>query len=266
MVALISVLSSLEKLTLYFQTPQSHLDPESWILFSPKHTILPALHKFFFQGITEYLEQVVTHINTPQLNQMCIIFFNQIDFDCPQLAQFINCTPTLRALNKAHMWLCTTTASVTLQSLFGCDNLLIDIWCSKLNWQLLAIEQVFNSFLYPVSTIEYLYIKHQSLPRVCSIENTLWLELLLPFTVVKELYLSKEFVPGIMVALQELEGGRIVGVLPSLKEIFIKGLRQSGPFQERIGQFVAAQRLSNHPITISIWDNDTEVCWIWCSL
>ena len=160
------------------------------------------------------------------------------------------------------MQLCTTTASITLQSLFGCDNLLIDIWCSKLNRQLSAIEQVFNSFLYPISTIKYLYIKHRSLPRVCFVENTLWLELLLPFTAVKELYLSKEFVPGITVALQKLKGGRIIEVLPSLKEIFIEGLEPSGPFQERIGQFIAAQWLSNHPIAISIWDNDTEVCWI----
>ena len=42
-----------------------------------------------------------------------------------------------------------------------------------------------------------------------AIENTLWLQLLLPFTAVKNLYLIKGFAPGILAALQELVGGRI---------------------------------------------------------
>ena len=259
MVALISVSSSLEKLSLYFQPPQSRPDWESRSLLPLKRTILPALHYFSFQGFTEYLEQVVTHIDTPQLGRMRIIFFDQIDFDCPRLTQFINCTPALKALNEAHVRLCTATASVTLQSLFVSDNLLIDIWCSELNRQLSAIKQVFNSSLQPVSTIEYLYIRHRSSQRVWTIENTLWLELLLPFTAVKNLFLSKEFVPGIAVALQELDGGRVIEVLPRLEEIFIEGLEPSGPFQERIGRFVVARQLFDHPIAISSWDNDTEV-------
>jgi hypothetical protein len=61
-----------------------------------------------------------------------------------------------------------------------------------------SIEQVCNS-LHPLSTVEDLYIKHQYLQLVWkddAIENTLWLQLLLPFTAVKNLYLSKEFAPG----------------------------------------------------------------------
>jgi hypothetical protein len=87
-----------------------------------------------------------------------------------------------------------------------------------------------------------------------AIENTLWLQLFLPFTAVKNLYLSEEFAPGIAATLQELVGGRVTEVLPSLENIFVKGLEPSGPFQKNIGQFVAARQISGHPIAISVWD------------
>jgi len=84
-----------------------------------------------------------------------------------------------------------------------------------------------------------------------AIENSLWLELLLPFPAVRNLYLSKDFAPGIAATLQEIVGTE---VLPILQNIFVEGLEASGPFQENIGQFVAARELSGHSITIFVWD------------
>ena len=69
------------------------------------------------------------------------------------------------------------------------------------------------------------------------------------------LYLCKEFAPGIAAALQELVGDRITEVLPSLENIFVEGLEPSGPFQENIGQFVTARQLSDHPVAISVRKN-----------
>jgi hypothetical protein len=112
--------------------------------------------------------------------------------------------------------------------------------------------------LHPLSTVEDLDIERRYSELVWkndAIENTLWLELLHPFTTVKNLYLSKEFAPGIATALQELVGGRITEVLPSLRNIFVEGPEPSGPFQENIGRFVTTRQLSNHPFTISDWDN-----------
>ena len=105
--------------------------------------------------------------------------------------------------------------------------------------------------------MEKLFIEPQYLHSVWendAIESALWLRLLLPFTAVVNLYLSKEFVPGIAAALQELSGDRITEVLPSLQSIFVEKLEPSGPFQENTRQFVAARRLSGHPIAISVWD------------
>jgi hypothetical protein len=258
MVALLSVLSSLETLSLEFQSPQSRPDFGSPSLPPSKRSILPALHQFRFKGVTEYLGELVTGIDTPQLDDMDITFFNQIDFDCSQLAQFIDCTPTLRACDKARVRFDYSAISVHLRykkSKFGLDNLVINISCGEPDWQLSSIEQVCNS-LHTLSTVEILQIPYPSMRTVWkndAIEKTLWLQLLNPFIAVKNLYLSKEFEPGIAAALQELVGGRITEVLPSLRHIFVARLEPSGPFQENIRQFVAARQLSGHPIAISAW-------------
>ena len=263
-VALLSMLSSLESLSLGFRSPQSHPEWESpRTLHPPKRSILPALTEFGFKGVTEYLEGLMTRINTPQLVQMNITFFNQIDFHCPRLVQFINCTPTLKALDEAHVQFYDRTASVNLgsqTSKFRFSDLMIRISCREPDWQLSSIEQVCNSCLPPLSTVEVLYIDHPYLKlvwKIEAIENTLWLGLLLSFTAVKDLYLSNAFAPSIAAALQELVGGRITEVLPSLQNIFVQRRELSGSFDENIGRFVAARQLSEHPITVSDWDKDS---------
>jgi len=85
-------------------------------------------------------------------------------------------------------------------------------------------------------------------------ENSLWLELLLPFRTVKNLYVSEDFVPRILPALQELVGSRATEVLPNLQNIFLEGHEPSGPVQEGIQQFVAARQVISDPITVSPWD------------
>ena len=144
----------------------------------------------------------------------------------------------------------------------GFYDLLINISCREPDWQLSSIEQVCNSSLHPLSAVEDLYVEHEYSQLVWkddAIENSLWLQLLLPFTVVKKLYLSKAFAPGIAVTLQELVGGRITDVLPSLQNIFVEELEPSGPLRENIGQFVTARQLSGHPVAVSDWDKDSDV-------
>jgi hypothetical protein len=75
---------------------------------------------------------------------------------------------------------------------------------------------------------------------------------------VKNLYLSKDFAPRITPAIQELVGGRSAEVMPTLHNLLLEGLQPSGPVQEGIGQFVAARKLSGHPITISLWDREPD--------
>ena len=259
MVALLSVLSNLKTFCLGIKS-QLHPDRS---LSPPKRSILPTLKKFIFNGLTEYLEDFVTRIDTPQLDDMRITFFNQIDFDCPELIQFIDCTPTL-ARDKAYLQFDDAFACVTFPS--WRRSLEIGILCKVPDQQLSSVVQICDFCLPPPSTVEDLYIERQlEYLKVVwenaydTIENTLlWLQLLLPFTAVKNLYLSKEFAPIIAAALQMLVGTGITEMLPNLQNIFVGELEASGPFQDNIGQFDAARRLSDHPITISVWDKDSS--------
>jgi hypothetical protein len=257
MVASLSVLSSLEQLFLDFQSPESRPDMEGRSLPPPKRSVLPALDKFHFKGVTEYLEDLVTFIDAPRLNYFYIIFFTQTVFDTPRLAQFINRTPTLRARDKVQLQFGDGRTSVALPA--PARFFRIRILCREPDLQLSSIVQVCNSSLPPSCTVEDLCIEREFgcsevVWKNDAIENALWLRLLLPFTEVANLYLSKEFAPAIAAALQELSGDRITEVMPSLQSIFVEGLEPSGPFQENTGQFVIARRLSGHPITISVWD------------
>jgi hypothetical protein len=256
-VTLLSVLSCLESLSLGFRSPQSRPDWQGRSPFPPKRSTLPlkALH---FKGVTEYLEELVTRIETPQLDEMSIKFFNQIDFHCPRLAQFINRTPTtIRpwALDEAHVQFNNDTVWVNFvyntSTRRNVKFLEVEILCREPDWQISSIEQVCNSCLPPLSAVEDLYIERQHwfLELVWGthpIENTMWLQLLLPFTAVKRLHLAREFAPGITAALRELVGGSITEVLPSLEYILVEGLEESRSLQEDIGQFVAARQLSSH--------------------
>jgi hypothetical protein len=202
----------------------------------------------------------VTCIDTPQLDHMQITFFNQIDFDTPRLAQFINRTPKL-GKRDAHVRFYDEIVIVGLYPGTSASIVEIAISCREPDWQLSSIEQVCNSFFHTLSTVEDLYIEHECSELVWeneAIENTLWLQLLLPFPAVQNLYLSKESAPGIAAVLKELVGGRITEVLPNLRNIFVKGLEPSGAFQKNIGQFVDARQLSGHLIAISDWNEDPD--------
>ena len=254
------MLSSLTIFSLEFESPQSRPEGETRRP-PPKRSVVPALTSLHFKGVVEYLEDLVVGISAPRLDDMEITFFNQINFDTRRLARFINRAPKL-GKRDATVLFNDDFASVGLSP----GTFQITISCKEPDSQLSSIEQLCNSFLHPLSTVEDLYIElhySQLVWKDDAIENTLWLQILLPFTAVINLYIDKEFAPGIAAALQELDGARVTEVLPSLQNIFVKGLAR--PFwsvfrlgestvQEKFGQFIAARRLSNHTIAISDWD------------
>jgi len=252
MAALLPVLSSLEKLVLQFQSPQSHPDLERRRPPPSEPFVIPALEQISFKGVIEYLDDLVTYIDVPQLGYLDITFFNQIDFDGPRIAQFISRTPIF-ADSEAHVEFDDRTASVGLP--FPLGDFAMNISCREPDWQLSSVAQVCNTCLPPLSMIKDLYIEHQFSGLVWkndAIENTLWLELLLPFTAVQNIYLCKEFAPGIAAALQEIVGTE---VLPSLRRIYVEAFNPlvRTPFPKEITQFVTARRHSDHPIGLSVW-------------
>ena len=254
----LSVLTRLEILELFFESPQSCPDQEIRRPPPPTRSILPTLTSFWFKGVHEYLEELVAQIDAPRLDDLSITFFNDIDFDTPELSQFISRTPIFGAYDASHLIFDSRIANLRLQSHpEPSDHRIVDvsILCQVPGWQFSSLTQICTLSLRLLLTTEDLYIYEGNyLPYwEGDIENTEWLDLLLPFTAVKNLYLSKEFAPRIAPALQELTGVRTTEVLPVLQNVFLEGFRQSEPIQEGIARFISARQLTNHPIAISFW-------------
>jgi hypothetical protein len=259
MIAALSTLISLKELTLGFESPESCPDLETRRLPLLTRSVLPVLESFVFQGVSEYLEDLVTDIDAPQLNKLRITFFNDSVFYTPQLIRFISCTPMSSALENAHIVLWEDLAHVTfLSQKYDYVGLEVSILCEGLGWKLSFLEQVCTSCLPFLSTLKDLYIHEEDLYWADDFENREWLELLHPFTDVENLYLSEQLAPLIGPALQELVEGRTTEVLPALQNIFLEGFKSLGPVEEGIGQFVAARQVANHPVEISLWANSKE--------
>ena len=258
----LSALTSLESLFLHFRYPRPRPAPAGRrLLPTPlSRSILPSLTKIRFKGVSEYLEEILSRIDAPRLDELKIIFFNQIIFDLPQLFQLISRRPTLSAPEKALVAFKYEAVIVKFPSqTSGYDVFTVKIRCTVPEWQLSSLEQVCTSFLPPVSTLEDLYIfeAREDPPRwQGDVENTLWLDLLRSFAAVKNLYISKEFVPRISPALRELVEGSstTTDVLLTLEKIFLEGFQTSEPLHEGIEKFVDARRLAGHPVALSRWD------------
>lgn len=172
------------------------------------------------------MEDFVAHIDAPLLDILSITLFNQIDFENTQLIRFINRTRRLKTLETARVTFADRTIKIELSQTAVYRSLNVGISCRELDWQLSSLEQICTpSFL---SAVESLYIcgNQPSLPdRQDDFENAQWLGILHPFTAVKNLHLSEQFVPRIALALQELDGERMTEILPILRNIFLEGLQ-----------------------------------------
>ena len=256
----LSMLTSLESFQLEFKYPQLSPDQESRHLPPPSRSVLPALTKFWFKGANKYLEDLVSRINAPRLYQFLTTFFYDNDFDTPQLNQFICRTPRFRAYDEARLIFHTYEARVRLQfHPEQSDHGMVEVIISSqgLVRQLSSLAQICTSSLHPLLTMENLYIYENIYsPPVWKgdIESAEWLGILLPFTAVKNLYLSKKFALRIAPALGVLTGGRTTEVLPALQKVLFEGFRPSEPVQEGIAQFISARQLTNYPVTISVWE------------
>ena len=258
----LAAMAHLKSLIIEFRSPLSRPDRKRRRPPPPIRIILPALTLFRFKGVSEYLEDLMARIEAPLLDTIRMIFFHQLIFNTPQLAQFMRRTASIQALNEVHIDFDKFGVCVGYSPPTGTgERLRLKISCREMDWQLSSLAQVFASFFPSICTVEYLYMYETpySQPQWRNdIETTQWLEIFEPFTAVKNLYLTKAFAPLIAHALQELVGSEMEGVLrllPTLQNIFLEAHKSdSRPVLEGIEKFVAARQLSDHPITVSLWE------------
>ncbi|KAI9455203.1 hypothetical protein F5148DRAFT_1288329 [Russula earlei] len=186
-------------------------------------------------SVHEYLEDLLAQIEVPLLSRLVITFFMDIVFVLPQLHRLISqFTEAQISFRRSH-W------KSAAESWIGSSH----------RWPRSAA----HSFPF-LSTLVHLDIADWDIPQSHwkdDMETTQWLELLAPFTAMKDLRLTHQVAPHVCQALEELAGERVTEVLPALQNIFLKGLEPLGSVPKYIEGFVAARSLSGHPVAVHSW-------------
>jgi hypothetical protein len=268
LVTCLVVLANLKSLIIQFLIPISDPNRERRYPRPPIRTALSAFTRFKFRGPSEYLEDFVAMIDAPLLDSIhitCMPISEESIFNLSQLGQFMGRTATFQELNEAHVF-------------FDCDEVEVNALPPEpAHWQILNARPKFRiscefsvlelrsvarilawffPFIYTVEHLHVYYPDYLVTDWINAVEGVQRLEIFRPFTAVKNLYLCHELTQCVAPALQELVGDpeSVANVLPALKSIFLEDLEPSGPVHEAIGQFVAARRLSGHPVAVSPWN------------
>jgi F-box-like len=254
MATCLSALSNLESLVLEFQSPRSHPTRDSRPPSPLIRAALPALTSFDFQGVSEYLEDLVTHMDAPLLNRVTFRFFNQLTFDNPQLSQFIDRTRILKSLNLGSIEFLSDVVKTTFTSLVGRGKLELGISCCRPDWQVSSMAQLCAQLPALTSRVEQLDVRKGCISRAKwpeDMESAQWLELFDPFVAVERLSILK-LGQLVVPALGELTRERASDILPAMRRLLFRGLEANSLIKDDLKPFVSARRSSNHPISV-LW-------------
>jgi len=257
MVDCLSSLTRLETLEIRFQTSQPRPNQANRRPPPLARTVFPVLGKLSLAGVTEYLEQILVHMEAPLLDSVYIRFFNPPIFDIfvSRIAPCIGRTGTFEAFNQAHMsFLYDASFNVVLSSrkrTTGGKMLTLSLQWEESSWELLELTYGPRFGPFHHCSIE----GRSNLPNWAKdIANVPWLHLVRFFPATEYMYLCQRLAVRVVPALQGLTGAGVTEVLPILRNIFVEHLDSLGPVQEAIGQFVAArQLLSGYPIDVQCW-------------
>ncbi|KAH9977538.1 hypothetical protein BJV74DRAFT_860351 [Russula compacta] len=252
MVTYLCALPKLEDLSLGFRYSRSH--PHEGNSPPPARAVLPALTIFAFAGDFEYLEDLIAQIDTPLLKWLSIMFFNRLSFNIPHLHEFIGRTDKLGPLDRAFVEFYRSSVKVTLGSLAHLELGIRHDRHDPIVWPilppLLMMAQLCNGLSSLLASVETLEIRGD---WEVSMPPMQFQGLFNPFVAVQSLYVSRELVPFVILALQELAGESATEVLPALRSLFLAGPTPSRSAQKGIEPFVTARQLSDHPVAVQYW-------------
>ena len=242
-------LDRLRTLSICFKAPISRLQLRS----SPvtRHVLL-SLVSFNFHGSSDYLEHLLAQVDTPKLRSINITYFNQLDFQVPQLSLLIRRTERLKLAHSRH-----SQGRIRINSPYvkldfseegnGRSGVSLCISCKWLDWQVLHLAQILGQSPDMVSNVEHLSIYENDLQLEPgwndSMDDTDWLELFRPFTAVKMLHGSKQLAGHIALALGNVSGEMITEVLPALASLSL----EDQPLTS-VEKLLTARQISGHPV------------------
>ena len=224
------------------------------------------VHLLYFKGVTEYLEDFLVRINTPDIITAVITFFNRVNFNVPQLFKFVSHTVAFGLVKRVEVTFYYDAADLIVPHPsfphdFRADNdgfPQISVLCNAFDWKVSFLVQICSQLWPLLSGVEeFVIFSYVQDPLDWQdVDHTQWLELFRPFIAVQRLniYGLEE---AIAPALRELTGARVMEVLPALRTLGVKGPYLSGSVRQALEPFITARHLSNHPVTFckgeSLW-------------
>jgi len=248
----LSLLPQLEILRITFRSP----DPDAEMLLSQMqiitHITLPNLRWFGFQGANAYLEALLPQMTTPLLEKLETYFWSQLIYSVPHLLQFMGAAENLR-LGSAEFVFHGDGVAVDVFSHRGATmySFRLRFSLTELDQQVAAAAQIFGALRRVFSAVEYLFLEIPARSTWWGTSHEAdsrnWRALLEPFSNVKTLCVSNDFLTQFSRALQVGDGGSPIELLPEMKQLEYNAKSVAG---DTFDSFINARKNAGHPITV----------------
>ncbi|KAN0130782.1 hypothetical protein V8E53_011457 [Lactarius tabidus] len=235
MVASFSALPMLEKFTIEFQeaTPR----PDRTRPPPTSRTVLPALASFQFRGATEYLEDLVARIDSPQLVAITIAYSDPPDdFPVAQLIGFIDSSVGPRSA--------IFRPSPFIVNLHRDQRRGITRDSETIQWEFTHMKQALSYVSAALSNVVHLELRRG--PGFGCVSGGEWRHLLSQFSHVQTLKLCGRLSERMVRTMQDIaEETRVTGGFESLELICLQDQPASS-----IENFIALRKHSGHLVTV----------------
>ncbi len=250
----LSLMPQLEMLRIGFSFPVPNHDVVRQLTRTPTaaHITLPNLRRFWFRGVSAYLEAVVRYITVPHLERLEIYFFNQLTFSLPHLLDFLNTTETLE-FGRAEVEL-YSGRSVDL-TVYPRETwayaLRIQVLSRPLDWRVSCMAQILNALGQRFSEVEHLTVNDLHYLRFPGDNNEAdrseWRKLLRSFRNAKTLDVSNGPVEDIARCLRLEDGEPPLELLPELQELAYSWDKADDEFKS----FIDARQYAGRPVNLT---------------
>jgi hypothetical protein len=249
----LSGMTQLQSLSLHFLSPTSR---PSHVGLSPslrERVVLPTLTHFKFRGASEYLNSLVTRIDTSGLVHVEVSFFNQLIFHLSQLGQFIDQIDVQKSHRRADIVFSGRAVSITFSQPGAPARLTLQISCEPLDWQLSSLAQMCDHLFPFLSSIQDLRIDTtERSSGEDDVDGDQWLELMRAFDGTEDFQVTGELAADILHALRPVDGEHTT-VLPALRNLRVPALSSpmiQGLLWETVESFTTSRRLSGHSVQV----------------
>ena len=255
----LSLMPQLEKLQVGFHSPVPNHDVEIQLSDTPMrtHFTFPNLRWFGFQGVSAYLDALLSHMATPSLERFYVWFLNQLTYTMPNLLQFSTTRENLR-FTMAYVAFSQDLAVVKMHSYEGdvIRQVNVHVKCINSDWQISSMVQILNALSPMFSAVEGVRValRHplwsEELGDDIVVDRTQWRDLLRLFSPVNTLQLEGDEVNQLVAELSRslrVNGGASpMDLLPDLKNLIYSRHVSARPFKA----FIDARKKAGHPVTL----------------